>query len=78
MAKTPRLKGKELIKILRAFGFEVVRVRGSHHILKNSSGKVTVVPVHSNEIIGPGLLAKILADCEIKKEELIKLLSSNR
>lgn len=74
MAKTPRLTGKELIKILRAFGFEVVRIKGSHHILKNSSGKVTVVPVHSNEIIGPGLLAKILTDCEIRKEDLLKLL----
>jgi predicted RNA binding protein YcfA (HicA-like mRNA interferase family) len=63
-----------LIKILRAIGFEEVRVRGSHHILKNSSGKVTVVPIHSNEIIGPGLLAKILADCELRKEDLLKLL----
>ena len=74
MAKTPRLTGKELIKILRSNGFEVVRVRGSHHILKNSSGKVTEVPVHSNEVIGPGLLAKILTDCELKKEDLLKLL----
>ena len=74
MAKTPRLTGKELIKILRSYGFEVVRVKGSHHILKNSGGKVTVIPVHSNEIIGQGLLAKILADCEIRKEELLKLL----
>jgi predicted RNA binding protein YcfA (HicA-like mRNA interferase family) len=78
MAKSPRLTGKELIKILKSYGFEVVRIKGSHHILKNLSGKVTVIPVHSNEIIGPGLLAKILADCEIKKEELIKLLSMNR
>jgi predicted RNA binding protein YcfA (HicA-like mRNA interferase family) len=74
MAKTPRLTGKDLIKILKSQGFEVVRIKGSHHILKNSRGKVTVIPVHSNEIIGPGLLTKILADCEIKKEELLKLL----
>ena len=74
MAKIPRLSGKELIKILKSQGFEVVRIKGSHHILKNSSGKVTVIPLHSNEIIGPGLLAKILADCEIKKEDLLKLL----
>jgi len=74
MAKSPRLTGKQLIKILRSFGFEVIRVKGSHRILKNSGGIVTVVPVHSGEIIGQGLLSKILADCEIRKEELLKLL----
>ena len=74
MAKAPRLTGKELTKILKSWGFNVVRIKGSHHILKNSRGKTTVIPVHTNEIIGPGLLAKILADCEIRKEDLIKLL----
>ena len=74
MAKTPRLTGKELIRILKSYGFEVVRVKGSHHILKNSTGKITVIPVHSNEIIGQGLLAKILSDCEINREDLLKLL----
>lgn len=74
MAKTPRLTGKELIKLLKSLGFNVVRIKGSHHILKNLSGKVTVIPVHSKEMIGPGLLAKILADCEIRKEDLLKLL----
>ena len=70
MAKSPRLTGKQLIKILRSFGFEVVRVKGSHHILKNTKGKTTIIPVHTNEVIGPGLLAKILNDCEIRKEDL--------
>lgn len=74
MAKSPRLTGKQLIKVLRSLGFEVVRIKGSHHILRNLKGKVTVVPVHSNEIIGPGLLAKILADCELKIEDLLKSL----
>lgn len=70
MTKSPRLTGIQLIKILKSFGFEVVRIKGSHHILKNLKGKITVVPVHSNEIIGPGLLTKILTDCEINKDEL--------
>ncbi len=72
MAKLPRITGKQLIKALKSFGFEVVRIKGSHHILRNSEGKVTVIPVHSNEIIGPGLLTKILTDCEIKREDLLK------
>jgi predicted RNA binding protein YcfA (HicA-like mRNA interferase family) len=75
MAKTPKLNGKEIIKVLDKLGFNVVRIRGSHHILKHRDGRMTVVPVHSNEIIGMGLLSKILNDCEIKKEDFIKLLN---
>ncbi len=72
MAKLLRITGKQLIKALKSFGFEVVRIKGNHHILRNSEGKVTVIPVHSNEIIGSGLLTKILTDCEIKREDLLK------
>jgi predicted RNA binding protein YcfA (HicA-like mRNA interferase family) len=65
MARSPRLSGKELIKILEKHGFEVVRVRGSHHFLKHDDGRVTVVPVHANENIGIGLLSKICRDVDI-------------
>jgi len=74
MTKLSRLTGKDLIKILGSIGFEIKRIKGSHHILRHKDGRMTVVPVHSNEILGPGLLSKILNDCEIKKEDLIKLL----
>lgn len=50
-------------------GFELARVRGSHHILIHSDGHRTVVPVHSGETIGRGLLAQILRDCQITREE---------
>ena len=65
MARTSRLTGKDLIKILKSNGFEVARVRGSHHIVKHSDGRSTVVPVHGNEVIGIGLLRKISRDVEI-------------
>jgi len=34
----------------------------------------TVVPVHSGEIIGPGLLHRILRDCQLTADQLSKLL----
>ena len=74
MAKSPKLSGKNVIKLLKLLGFEVIRIRGSHHILKHKDGRTTVVPIHSNEIIGPGLLNKILQDCELTNEELLTLL----
>ena len=36
-------------------------------------GKTTTVPVHGSEIIGVGLLSRILRDCQLTREELIKL-----
>ena len=74
MTKLPRVNGKQLIKILSNFGFVVTRIKGSHHILKHKDGRMTVIPVHSNEMIGTGLLSKILSDCEIKKEDFIQSL----
>ncbi|HYV62512.1 MAG TPA: type II toxin-antitoxin system HicA family toxin [Bryobacteraceae bacterium] len=55
-------------------GFAIVRIKGSHHFLKHPDGRKTVVPVHSGETIGPGLLLKILRACEIDLEQLDKLL----
>lgn len=70
MTKLPSLTGKQLINALTKAGFQVTRVRGSHHFLRHPDGKTTVVPIHPGETVGPGLLAKILRDCEINREKL--------
>ena len=35
---------------------------------------MTVVPVHAGETIGPGLMSKLLRDCELTREEFAALL----
>jgi predicted RNA binding protein YcfA (HicA-like mRNA interferase family) len=71
MSQAPSLTGQQLIKALRALGFEVVRTKGSHHFLRHPvDQRCTVVPVHRGETIGRGLLAQILRDCEISMDEL--------
>jgi len=70
MAKAPSFTGREIIKSLNNLGFYVVRTKGSHHFLRHEDGRCTTVPVHSKEIIGPGLLSKILKDCEITIKDL--------
>jgi hypothetical protein len=47
----------------------------AHHFLKHPDGRKTVVPVHSGETIGPGLLLKIPQACELNLEELDRLRS---
>jgi len=74
MTTMPALSGKDLIRALKRAGFRVKRIKGSHHILRHSDGRSTVVPVHSGETIGPGLLSKILRDCEFTRDELQKAL----
>ncbi|MBE2233097.1 MAG: type II toxin-antitoxin system HicA family toxin [Anaerolinea sp.] len=70
MSTFPSLTASKLIKALRKLGFEVIRIKGSHHFLQHPDGRCTVVPVHRGETIGRGLLAQILRDCELSREEL--------
>jgi predicted RNA binding protein YcfA (HicA-like mRNA interferase family) len=67
--------GKALIAALKDLGFLVQRVKGSHHFLRYPDGRTTVVPVHSGESLGPGLLAKILRDVDLSRSELEELLA---
>ena len=73
MAKLARLKRQQVIAALKKAGFEVLRIKGSHHFMAHADGRHTVVPVHRGEIIGPGLMAKILRDCELERDEFMQL-----
>lgn len=74
MTALPSLSGRGLIAALSRAGFHVLRVKGSHHFLRHADGRTTVIPVHRAEDIGPGLLMKILRDCDISREDLRALL----
>jgi len=73
MSNIKSYTGRELISILKKLGFQVIRIKGSHHYLNHSDGRATVIPVHSGEDIGIGLFMKILKDIDISKEEFDKL-----
>jgi predicted RNA binding protein YcfA (HicA-like mRNA interferase family) len=72
MTRLPRLRGKEIVRVLQQLGFAVDRVRGSHVFLKHPDGRATSVPVHSGETIGPGLFRSILRDVEMSVEEFCR------
>lgn len=74
MTRLPRLTGDAVIAALKKAGFEVVRIKGSHHRLKHADGRATTVPVHAGEVIGPGLMNAILRDAEMTRAELLALL----
>ncbi len=56
------MKDKDLLKILLKNGWQVVRIKGSHHILKKND-KVTVLPIHGKDL-PKGLLKSILKHTE--------------
>ena len=74
MTSFTAVKGKDLIAALRGVGFVVVRVKGSHHFIRHGDGRATEVPVHAGETLGPGLLASILRDLKLTRQQLQKLL----
>ncbi|WP_216913486.1 MULTISPECIES: type II toxin-antitoxin system HicA family toxin [unclassified Synechococcus] len=74
MTRYSAVSGKALIAALKDIGFEEIRVKGSHHFLRHPDGRATVVPAHSNEMLGPGLLASILRDVKVTRARLQELL----
>jgi predicted RNA binding protein YcfA (HicA-like mRNA interferase family) len=61
MAKLPRPTGRELVRFLERQGFQVLRVRGSHHYLAKDDVHTTV-PVHGSREVRIGTLRSILRD----------------
>jgi predicted RNA binding protein YcfA (HicA-like mRNA interferase family) len=72
MHKLPILSGAEIIKILKKFGFEELRQKGSHVSLKKDlrGRKIgCVVPLHKEVAIGT--LKGILKQANISEEDFL-------
>jgi predicted RNA binding protein YcfA (HicA-like mRNA interferase family) len=70
--KLPVISGEDLIRVLRKFGYEIARQKGSHVRLRNETepGRLPVtVPLHKE--LARGTLKSILADAGISAEELL-------
>lgn len=59
------MNGKQVIKILKGNGWEVLRVNGSHHRLGKNQNRTTV-PVHGSRDLGPGLIRAIEKQTGVK------------
>jgi predicted RNA binding protein YcfA (HicA-like mRNA interferase family) len=68
MARAPRVSGSELIKRLEQHGYFHVRTTGDHVRLHHRFRPPTTVPLH--DVIGPGLLRKIMLDTGVGLDEL--------
>ena len=74
MQRIPPQPPEKVCKILVKPGFVQSRQKGSHIFFRHPDGRTTVVPFHKGEDISKGLLAKIIHDCDVSKEEFFDAL----
>jgi len=53
------VKSADIIREIEAAGFELDRVRGSHHVFKHPERQTIVVVPHPKKDLGKGLIAAI-------------------
>lgn len=68
MPKLPRISGAETIKALEKLGFENLRQRGSHVVMKRGANGC-VVPLHRE--LKTGTLSGVLRQAGVSAEEFI-------
>ena len=49
LSRPPEARFAEISYVLKAFGYQEVRVRGSHHVFESDRGDVIVVPKKSGK-----------------------------
>jgi predicted RNA binding protein YcfA (HicA-like mRNA interferase family) len=74
--KIPRnISGKEIIKALKVFGYEVIRQNGSHIMVtsKRNGEHHLVIPNHNPIKVGTlnGIISLVAQHFQIKKEEVL-------
>ena len=74
--RLPALTAAEVIRALRKIGFEVTRIKGSHHVIRHREDPIhgTVVPVHAGRDLKRTLLRKIISDAGLTIDEFKALL----
>lgn len=61
------MKSSQLLKLLLADGWYIVRQKGSHAIMQHNEKEGTIVmPIHGSKEVGTGLANKILKDAGLK------------
>lgn len=72
MVRLNPLPARKVRRALETLGFQAIRQKGSHVVMRHPDGRTTVVPVHPGEDIGRGLLRKIIKDARVDAEEFLR------
>lgn len=66
-----QISGKEFAKVLERQGWQLLRIKGSHHIYGKKGFKVRIsIPIHGDKPLKPGLLGHFLSLAQIDEKDL--------
>ena len=65
----PVLKAKEIARILKRNGFELIAQQGSHQKWRHANGRQVIVPAHGNKPIPIGTLKSIIEGSGLDVDE---------
>ena len=75
MSELPPVTGPEAIRAFARVGFVEVRVKGSHHVLKNPDHTfLLTVPVHQKQALKTGTIRRLIKDAGLSVDEFVELL----
>ena len=75
MPKIPQISGQQAVAAFCKAGFFVIRINGSHHILKSDNCIHRLsIPVHAGKNIGKGLLSDQIKKAGLTLEEFLSFL----
>lgn len=65
------VSGKRMCRILSKLGWQLIRIKGSHHAFQHTGNSVTIiVPVHGNKDLKPGTQHGIMKDAGLTEADL--------
>ena len=65
------MSGRELARLVERHGWQLLRVKGSHHIYGKPGSIVRLsIPIHANRPLKTGLLRHLIKIAEIPESEI--------
>lgn len=76
MSRLPALKPRQVISALERAGFQIVRIKGSHHIMihRDDRARMTNIPAHGSRDLPRGTLRAIIDQAGLTVDEFLHLL----
>ena len=66
-----QVSGKAFVKVASAHGWQLDRIKGSHHIMtKYGEDAILTIPVHGNKPLKIGLLKALMKQAAINESDL--------
>ncbi|HJQ68318.1 MAG TPA: type II toxin-antitoxin system HicA family toxin [Blastocatellia bacterium] len=74
MSELPRISGREVVKALKKFGYELDRQKGSHIVLRQTSYPHRRVTVPDHKEVAKGTLRAIIREVGLTVDQFKDLL----